>query len=74
MLILTRRVGESLVVGDDVTITVLGVKGNQVRMGINAPKDIPVHREEIYYRIKKEQADAARDQSNVERDDSERED
>ena len=55
MLILTRRVGETLMVGDDVTITVLGVKGNQVRIGINAPKDVPVHREEIYLRIKEEE-------------------
>jgi carbon storage regulator len=51
MLILTRRVGETLMVGDDVTITVLGIKGNQVRIGVNAPKDIAVHREEIYLRI-----------------------
>lgn len=55
MLILTRRVGETLYVGDDVTVTVLGVKGKQVRIGIEAPKDVPVHREEIYYRIKREQ-------------------
>ncbi len=55
MLILTRRVGETLMVGDDVTVTVLGVKGNQVRIGVNAPKDIAVHREEIYERIKREQ-------------------
>ena len=55
MLILTRRVGETLMVGDDVSITVLGVKGNQVRIGINAPKDVPVHREEIYQRIKMEE-------------------
>ena len=51
MLILTRRVGESLMIGDDVTITVLGVKGNQVRIGVNAPRDVAVHREEIYNRI-----------------------
>jgi carbon storage regulator len=56
MLILTRRVGETLMVGDDVTVTVLGVKGNQVRIGVNAPKDVAVHREEIYDRIRKENA------------------
>jgi carbon storage regulator len=57
MLILTRRVGETLMIGDDVTVTVLGVKGNQVRIGVNAPRDVPVHREEIYERIKREQAE-----------------
>jgi carbon storage regulator len=57
MLILTRRVGETLMIGDNVTITVLGVKGNQVRLGVNAPKDVSVHREEIYQRIQKEHDD-----------------
>ncbi len=56
MLILTRRAGETVMIGSDVTITVLGVKGNQVRIGINAPKDVAVHREEIFERIKKEQS------------------
>lgn len=55
MLILTRRIGESVHIGDDIRLTVLGVRDTQVRIGINAPKDIPVHREEIYYRIKSEQ-------------------
>ncbi|MDR2212792.1 MAG: carbon storage regulator CsrA [Pseudomonadales bacterium] len=61
MLILTRRVGETLMVGDNVTVTVLGVKGNQVRIGVNAPKDIAVHREEIYDRIRKEAGSIASD-------------
>lgn len=55
MLILTRRVGETVMIGDEITFTVLGVKGNQVRVGINAPKSVAVHREEIYERIKREQ-------------------
>jgi len=56
MLILTRRAGETVMIGSDITITVLGVKGNQVRIGINAPKDVAVHREEIFERIQNEQA------------------
>ena len=55
MLILTRRVGESLMIGDEISVTVLGIRGNQVRIGVNAPKDVSVHREEIYERIKAEQ-------------------
>ena len=58
MLILTRRVGETLMIGDEVTVTVLGVKGNQVRIGVNAPKDVSVHREEIYERIQNDQKEA----------------
>lgn len=57
MLILTRRVGETVMIGDDVAVTVLGVKGNQVRVGIKAPKDTPVHREEIFERIRRENED-----------------
>lgn len=56
MLILTRRVGETLVIGDDVTVTVLSVRGNQVRIGVNAPKNVTVHREEIYQRIQAEKS------------------
>ena len=63
MLILTRRVGESVVIGEDVTVTVLGVKGNQVRIGINAPKTVAVHREEIFERIKNGQGTGDRDRS-----------
>jgi carbon storage regulator len=55
MLILTRRIGETLMVGDDITVTVLGVKGNQVRIGVNVPKDVAVHREEIYQRVQREE-------------------
>lgn len=57
MLILTRRVGESLMIGDEISVTVLGVKGNQVRLGVNAPKTVSVHREEIYQRIQQEKAE-----------------
>ena len=57
MLILTRRVGETVMIGNEVTVTVLGVKGNQVRMGINAPRTVAVHREEIFERIKNEEQD-----------------
>jgi carbon storage regulator len=68
MLILTRRVGETVMIGDDVTITVLGVKGNQVRVGINAPKHVAVHREEIYERIKREQQGGSADGSSDDSD------
>jgi carbon storage regulator len=60
MLILTRRVGETVMIGNEVTVTVLGVKGNQVRIGVNAPKDVAVHREEIYERIKREEVQESR--------------
>ena len=62
MLILTRRVGETVMIGNDVTVTVLGVKGNQVRVGVNAPRDVAVHREEIYERIKRENEQNAESQ------------
>ncbi len=65
MLILTRRVGETLMIGDNVTVTVLGVKGNQVRIGVNAPKEVAVHREEIYERIKREQENGVEDPSTL---------
>ena len=59
MLILTRRVGETVMIGEDITVTVLGVKGNQVRIGVNAPRNVAVHREEIFERIKREEAGEA---------------
>lgn len=58
MLILTRRIAEKIIIGDDIEVTVLGVKGNQVRIGVNAPQEVPVHREEVAQRIDKEKAEA----------------
>lgn len=68
MLILTRRVGETLMIGESVSVTVLGVKGNQVRIGITAPKDVAVHREEIYQRIHGEEGAAAAESHHAEPD------
>ncbi len=68
MLILTRRVGETLMIGDEVTVTVLGVKGNQVRIGVNAPKDVSVHREEIYMRIQAEKGNTQAANTNTNSD------
>ena len=65
MLILTRRVGETVVIGNDVTVTVLGVKGNQVRLGVNAPREVAVHREEIFERIKREQTEESQQRPQV---------
>ncbi|MFW0084504.1 MAG: carbon storage regulator CsrA [Coxiella endosymbiont of Haemaphysalis japonica] len=61
MLILTRRISESVIIGDSVKVTVLGVKGNQIRIGIEAPKDVSIHREEIYERIQKEKLEKSQD-------------
>ena len=62
MLILTRRIGETIVIGDEIEVTVLGIKGNQVRVGVNAPKNVGVHREEVYERIQHEQLGSGEDQ------------
>lgn len=66
MLILTRRVGETIMIGNDVTVTVLGVKGNQVRIGVNAPKEVAVHREEIFERVKREEQAARKSNGQTE--------
>ncbi|OOF85230.1 carbon storage regulator CsrA [Rodentibacter ratti] len=63
MLILTRKVGESVLIGDDISITVLSVRGNQVKLGVQAPKEVSVHREEIYQQIKKQQDESSNDLS-----------
>jgi len=68
MLILTRRVGESLMIGDEISVTVLGIRGNQVRIGVNAPKDVSVHREEIYERIQQEKSGGSRPEENEDED------
>ncbi len=60
MLILSRKAGEKLMIGDNVELTILGIKGNQVRVGVSAPKDVPVHREEVYLRIQSEKQDLAK--------------